>query len=115
MSARASARRITPSGWPPPTTEPVARPTWRVRRGAPVLSDRFAPTKELPPVWPTPDGEVRGLAVEPLHLAVLELAADDPWMYDLLALIDGIRLGDARVRALARELLHERLAQAAPA
>jgi hypothetical protein len=77
---------------------------------APALSGRFGPVDELPPVWPAPKGEVRGLAVEPLHPAAVALARSDLWMYDMLALLDGIRLGDARVRGVAQELLHERLA-----
>jgi hypothetical protein len=87
----------------------------RTAWAAPVLSGRFASTDEQPPVWPAAVGDARGLAVEPLHAAALELARSDPWMYDMLALIDGIRLGDARVRGVARELLHERLARAAAA
>ncbi|MBS1869449.1 MAG: hypothetical protein JSS99_07270 [Actinobacteria bacterium] len=92
-------------------------PTRGVRTAwaAPVLADRFAPTDELPPLWPAPEGDARGLTVEPVHPAVVELAANDSWMYDMLALIDGIRIGDARVRGVARELLNERLAQAAAA
>lgn len=84
----------------------------RTAWAAPVLSGRLAPTDDPPPVWPSPEGDSRGPAVEPLHPAVVALAADDPWMYDLLAIVDGIRLGDARVRGIARELLYERLTQA---
>jgi hypothetical protein len=62
-----------------------------------------------PAVWPASDGAVRGLAVEPLHPAVVGLARADPGMYELLALVDGIRLGDARVRELARGLLRDRI------
>jgi hypothetical protein len=60
-------------------------------------------------VWPSSDGDVRGLAVPPLHSAAIALAVSDPWMYEMLALVDGIRVGDARVRAVASELLRERL------
>ena len=92
-------------------------PTRGVRTAwaAPVLSGRFGPTDDLPPVWPSPEGEARGLTVDPLHAAAVALATSDPWMYEMLALIDGIRLGDARVRGVARELLRERLEQAAAA
>ncbi|HMJ01372.1 MAG TPA: hypothetical protein VK506_00440 [Conexibacter sp.] len=93
----------------------LGAPTRGVRTAwaAPVLSGRFAPTDELPPVWPAPEGDVRGLSVAPLHPAAVEIARGDPWMYEMLALVDGVRLGDVRVRGVARELLHERLAQAA--
>jgi len=78
---------------------------------APALSGRFGPVDELPPVWPAAKGEVRGLAVEPLHPAAVNLARSDPWMYEMLALLDGIRLGDARVRGVAQKVLHRRLGE----
>lgn len=79
------------------------------------LSDQLSAMEELPPVWPAADGEVRGLSVEPLHAAVVRLAMADPWMYEMLALVDGVRLGDARVRGLSQDLLADRLAARARA
>jgi hypothetical protein len=76
------------------------------------LSERVA-DNELPPVWPEPRGTSRGLAVEPLHRAALAAARADPWLYEMLALVDGVRLGDARVRGVAAELLRERLTELA--
>jgi len=32
-------------------------------------------------------------------------------MYEMLALVDGVRVGDARVRGVVKELLRERLAE----
>jgi hypothetical protein len=78
---------------------------------APALSGRFGSVDELPPVWPAPNGEVRGLAVDPLHPAAVDLARSDPWMYEMLALLDGVRLGDARVRGVAQEILRKRLGE----
>jgi hypothetical protein len=60
-------------------------------------------------VWPDARGEVRGLALDPLHDAAREAARTDPWLYEMLALVDGVRVGDARVRALATELMRARL------
>ena len=76
---------------------------------APPLSNEIVQIDELPPVWPAADGEVRGLALEPLHPTAPGLAGSDPWMYEMLALIDGIRIGDARVRRVAKDLLRVRL------
>lgn len=45
----------------------------------------------LPPVWPTPDGPVRGFAVEPLYRCVPKVAARDPQFYALMASMDAIR------------------------
>jgi hypothetical protein len=65
---------------------------------------------ESPPVWPDPVGEIRGLSVAPLHEAARGAARSDPWMHEMLALVDAMRIGDARTRSLAIELLRERIA-----
>lgn len=80
---------------------------------APPLLDEFAESSELPPVWPDPLGEVRGIALEPLHDSVREISRRDPALTELLVLTDGIRLGDARVRGLAEGLLRARVGSAA--
>jgi hypothetical protein len=82
---------------------------------APPLLDQLAPPSDLPPVWPDPHGRQRGIAVTPLHPAAPELARRDPELAERLALIDAIRMGDARVRGIAAKLLAERLARPAPA
>jgi hypothetical protein len=55
------------------------------------------------------------MAVTPLHPAVPGLAQRDPELGERLALIDALRMGDARIRNLAAELLSQRLARPAPA
>jgi hypothetical protein len=79
------------------------------------LQDKLADSGELPPVWPDPMGPVRGISLEPLHESALEISRRDPALVELLALTDALRLGDARVRGLAEELLRARLSSAAPA
>lgn len=74
---------------------------------APPLAEHLAGNDELPPVWPDPHGEVRGLELQPLHPRVVSLARADAQMYELLALVDGLRIGDARVRKLAARMLSE--------
>jgi hypothetical protein len=75
------------------------------------VADEPASPSDLPPVWPDPQGRQRGIAVSPLHPAVPELARRDPELAERLALIDAIRMGDARVRRLAIKLLGQRLAR----
>lgn len=82
---------------------------------APPLSGELAPHSDLPPVWPDPLGQQRGVAVTPLHPAVPGLAPRDPDLGERLALIDALRMGDARIRTLAAELLSQRLARPAAA
>jgi DNA-binding Lrp family transcriptional regulator len=62
-----------------------------------------------PPVWPSPDGPVRGAAFEPLYHSVPEAAKRDSFLYELLALIDAIRDGRVRERELAKKELVTRL------
>ncbi len=82
---------------------------------APPLDAMLAQPSDLPPVWPDPRGPVRGVALQPLHDCAAELARHNPALAEHLALIDGLRLGDARTRGLAVKLLGERLAAAVPA
>ena len=76
------------------------------------LVDMLAPNSELPPVWPYSRGRVRGIALEPLHPVVPELAADGGLLARRLALVDAIRAGDTRIRTLAEQALREELAGA---
>jgi hypothetical protein len=69
------------------------------------LAAEIAADDPLPPVWPDPDGGVRGLAVAPLHPAAVRAARTNPELAARLALVDAIRIGDARVRGVATRLL----------
>jgi hypothetical protein len=81
----------------------------------PLVDHIASPPSELAPVWPDPKGRQRGLALRPLHDAVPEAARRDPALGEALALVDALRLGDARIRGVAAELLTKRLAEPAPA
>lgn len=75
----------------------------------PPLSERVQSSVDLPPVWPHPEGTSRGQALLPLYDKLPLAAADDPKLYELLALFDALRIGQARERELAKKLLEERL------
>jgi len=86
-----------------------------VTRGVPT-SYAAAPLKieisrgdELPPVWPWPDGDTRGIALEPLYKTAPIAALRDPVLYEFLALVDAIRDGRARERKIAERELIKRL------
>ncbi len=72
------------------------------------LKERIVQTGEPVPVWPDKNGNVRGMALTPLYPTVPEAAARNPALYDLLVLVDAIRGGSPRERALAIKLLDER-------
>jgi hypothetical protein len=56
---------------------------------------------DLPPVWPTPTGEVWGAGLLPIHPSVPRAAGIDAALYEALSLLDAIRIGAARERELA--------------
>ncbi|MBK5249525.1 MAG: hypothetical protein JJE50_08850 [Actinomycetales bacterium] len=95
----------------------VFPPAWRGEaRGtltawaAPPLADVISSSMQvLPPVWPDPLGNARGLALLPLHPAASEAARRDPELGERLALVDALRAGDARIRGVAKELLLAKL------
>ncbi|MDT8321528.1 MAG: MarR family transcriptional regulator [Xanthomonadales bacterium] len=76
---------------------------------APPLDAHFPDSGEPPPVWPDPDGSVRGMAFAPLYKLAPGAARADPALYGLLVLVDAIRGGRARERAIAADELESRL------
>lgn len=75
---------------------------------APPLASQIT-LDDLPPVWPDPEGTTRGCALEPLYSSVPMAAKSDPKLYELLALVDTLRVGRARERKMAEEELKKRL------
>ena len=60
-------------------------------------------------VWPYGKGNSRGQALEPLHLNTPEACLNDSKYYELMALVDTIRIGKVREKNLAFEMLKERI------
>jgi hypothetical protein len=56
-------------------------------------------------VWPDEDGDIRGLAIQPLHKGVPKACGQDELLYKLLASIDVLRVGRAREKELALKQL----------
>ena len=72
---------------------------------APPLNELIAPSADPPPVWPHAKGTARGLALAPLYPSVPEAALKDARLYAALALLDALRMGQAREREAAQKLL----------
>ena len=60
-------------------------------------------------VWPWSKGEARGQAIEPLHPGVPGACAKDAFLYELLALVDALRLGRIREKQRAIKELRARI------
>lgn len=78
---------------------------------APMLKGLLMSASDYIYVWPTPDGEVMGQGVIPLFKSVPQAARWDERLYEHLALVDAIRLGQPREAGLARDRLSEMLKQ----
>jgi hypothetical protein len=60
-------------------------------------------------VWPSAEGSARGLGLTPLLPRSANLPERNAALYELLAIVDAVRVGQLRERKLAAELLHGRL------
>jgi hypothetical protein len=73
------------------------------------LKDELAATDEPGPVWPHREGTTRGYSLEPIYRSAPGAALTDPSLYELLTLLDALRVGRARERQIAARLIEERL------
>lgn len=86
-----------------------------VGRGMPTAHSAFPLSKRIVSdpddqyVWPWAEGKVRGQAIAPLYESVPHAAAKDPHLHELLALVDALRVGRARERAIALAELEGRI------
>jgi len=94
----------------------VFPPEWKgITRGVPTsyaadpLRRQFS-QGDLPPVWPHPEGTVRGEGLVPLYPSIPMAALRDPKLHEWLALVDAVRAGRARERQLATKEIERRLA-----
>lgn len=78
---------------------------------APALANEIVADDVI--VWPDPRGSVTGQSIAPLVDRAGELRTKCPEVYELLTLVDAIRIGRVRERAKAVEKLKDRLGVAA--
>lgn len=74
---------------------------------APPLAEAFRGADAV--VWPSGAGTMRGQSLTPLYPGAPALARARPDLYELLALVDALRIGRARERGLATAQLRKRL------
>ena len=79
---------------------------------APVLQGTLMSGGDLIHVWPDAYGNRKGQSITPLFRTVPGAVKKDPRLYEYLALIDAIRLGNAREANLANQMLREKVLQA---
>lgn len=77
----------------------------------PALAASIAPVDTI--VWPFAEGTVRGFALAPLCAGAPELVHKNPHLYAWLTIVDALRVGRARERGLAREIMERELTSSA--
>ncbi|MBL4795434.1 MAG: hypothetical protein JKY24_08045 [Pseudomonadales bacterium] len=93
--------------FPPERGEPTrGQPT---AYAGPALKEHIQQGNDLPPVWPDPEGSVKGYAFEPLFPSVVKAIKNDEKLYRLLSLVDALRDGRAREIKLAQKLIKNEL------
>ncbi|MCA1791586.1 MAG: hypothetical protein LC667_17570, partial [Thioalkalivibrio sp.] len=75
----------------------------------PALVERLSGADAI--VWPSADGEMRGQALVPLCASAPDLVQGNAALYRWLTLVDALRVGRARDRSLAKDILREELQQ----
>jgi len=73
------------------------------------LADLFVVEESDNFVWADQNGDVRGQSLEPLYPTLPQAALGDTELHQLLALLDGVRVGRVRERVRAEEELSARL------
>jgi DNA-binding Lrp family transcriptional regulator len=63
-------------------------------------------------VWPYAKGLERGQAIEPLYSTVVEASMNDRDLYELLTMVDAIRVGRVREKEIAKKELKKRILNA---
>lgn len=58
-------------------------------------------------VWSSQIGQTKGQAIKPLHKCVPQAVQNDPELYKLLSLVDGLRVGRAREQDFAAQELEK--------
>lgn len=75
---------------------------------APGLDSELGPP-DIPYVWPDAEGATRGEGIKPLFRTVPKAVRADERLYKLLALVDAARIGGARERRVAADVLGREL------
>ena len=73
-----------------------------------LIDEQLAPSDRLHWVWPDDEGE-EGYRCNPLHKNAVDAAKKDNKLYELLALLDSQRVGDARVKRIGADAIKEKL------
>lgn len=86
-----------------------------ISRGVPTahtaapLKNQIASDQRENYVWEDAKGDERGISISPLYPKAIEAARKDNQLYECLALIDALRVGQKREQKIAKNELRDRL------
>ena len=60
-------------------------------------------------VWPFAKGNIRGQSILPLYSSAIEASLKDSNLYELLAMVDVLRVGSTREKEIAKQELKKRI------
>jgi hypothetical protein len=78
---------------------------------APVMEGKLMSAGDVVNVWPDATGDTKGQAIAPLFKSAPTAAKADSKLYELLALVDAVRIGNVRESQLAAQLLEKEFAR----
>jgi hypothetical protein len=106
---RGEISRGIPTGFSAPSLSGLFANPYRnvplIRAAAAASGTPMVDPSDVPLIWPHAEGTVRGETLEPLYPSVVDAALRDPSFYECMALVDALRIGKARERKLAIDLL----------
>ncbi len=73
------------------------------------LKGKLVTEQHLELVWPDPEGKEKGMAVKPIYETVPMACRQDRNLYQLMALLDSLRVGSPRERKMAELELSKRI------
>lgn len=76
-----------------------------VAHSGPILNEVIKHRKDDKYVWPDPEGKEVGQAIKPLFKSIPQAAKTDSKLYEVLSLIEALRVGKTRERNLAEKYL----------
>ncbi|MGB5434606.1 MAG: hypothetical protein WBM98_01845 [Maribacter sp.] len=85
---------------------PIVRGTLTAHSAPPLNAEILS---DEPYVWPYAKGQARGQTILPLYPTVPQAVVLDHYLYELLALLDAVRVGRVREKNLALEILEKRI------
>lgn len=88
----------------------VARGVPTAAFGPPLADKLLIDAADIPLVWQDSKGTRRGETLVPIYPTVVMAALADRELYELLVLVDALRVGRARERNMAKDILTKRLA-----